>query len=169
MSRVSDAGSASPQLPVNSQQWAPENEDQVKSYIQDAMTRHGGNVQLAFADLRDQRQKPENYYNTNMAIAADYLRARWDVQQHGVQAESLLVDAYLAAKQTVGVPQEGPGPVSPYSDLEAKYMHLGVHDESNHESFWEKAKWDIPVPVLPDVFVPVGDVKAVWDNIRGLF
>ena len=145
-------------------QWTPENEDQVRAYIQAAMDRHGDNVQLAFADLRDQRQQPANYYDTNMAIAADYLRARWDVERHGAVAESASVETYLEMKRTVGVPQEGPGPVSPYSDLEAKYMRLGVHDGANQESFWDELKWAAPVPTpIPGLVVPLGMAKAVWD------
>jgi hypothetical protein len=149
-------------------EWSPINEDQINSYIQQAMTRHGGNVQLAFADLRDQRDQPANYYNSNLAIAADYLRARWGVEQHGSQAESLEVSTYLALKQTTGVPKEGPGPVSPYSSTEAKYMWQGIHDQVHNESFWDDAKWDIPVTLLP-VPITLGDVKAGFDEIKSLF
>lgn len=158
---------ASPTPPASSDEaarWTPESEEQVKAYIRQAMERHGGNVEQAFSDLRDQRQKPENYYDTNLAIAADYLRARWDVQQHGAAAEALQVESYLAMKRTVGVPKEGPGPVSPYSDLEAKYMRMGVTDEARHQSFWDDVKWAIPVGG-----VPLGVAKAGFDLLRGLF
>ena len=150
------------------QQWTPANVDQINQYIQTAMNRNGGNVQLAFADLRDQRQQPANYYNTNMSIAADYLRARWDVQQHGALAETLQVDAYMELKRTGNAPPEGPGPVSPYSDLEASYMYKGIQDEANYESFWEQVKWAIPVvPVFP-IPVTTGVVKAVWDDVSSM-
>ena len=140
--------------------WTPENEGQVQTYIQDALARHGGNVAEAFADLRDRRQKPENYYDSNMAIAADYLRARWDVQRHGTAAEQVAVGSYLALKRAGGVPQEGPGPVSPYSDLEAKYMWKGVDDESRHQSFWDDLKWSVPVPLPLPLPLPLGFAKA---------
>jgi hypothetical protein len=84
--------------PTPHPQWSPENENQVKTYIEQALARHNGDVALAFQDLRDQRQQPANYYDTNMAIAADYLRARWDTQLHGADAERMNVDAYLALR-----------------------------------------------------------------------
>jgi hypothetical protein len=142
------------------QQWTPEDEGQVQACIRDALARHGGNVADAFADLRDLRQKPENYYDSNMAIAADYLRARWDVQRHGTVAEEVSVGAYLALKRAGGVPQEGPGPVSPYSDLEAKYMWKGVDDESRHQSFWDDLMWSAPLPVPVPLPLPLGLAKA---------
>lgn len=165
MSPIPGMYQASPShAPPPEPQWTPENEDQVKAYIQKAMARHGGNVQLAFADLRDRWQQPANYYDSNLAIAADYLRARWDVERHGSLAESVSVETYLEMKRTVGVPQEGPGPVSPYSDLEAKYMRLGVHDGASQESFWDKVKWAAPLPTpVPGLVVPAGLAKAVWD------
>ena len=145
--------------------WTPQNEAQVKADIQGALNRHHGNIEQAFADLRDQRQQPQNYYDSNLAIAADYLRARWDVQRHGTVAEAAAVETYLLAKRTVGVPQEGPGPVSPYSDLEAKYMRKGVADEAAHQSFWDNLKWATPVPVIN---LPLGMVKAGFDLLRGV-
>jgi hypothetical protein len=129
--------------PVSSP-WAPEDEAKVQADIKGALDRHHGDVALAFADLRDQRQLPQNYYDTNMAIAADYLRARWDTQRCGPTVSSSEVETYMALKRTVGVPQEGPGPVSPYSDLELKYMRKGVSDETDKMSFWDQVWWASP-------------------------
>jgi hypothetical protein len=112
--------------------WTPLNESMVEAYIQFAMDLNGGDVEKAFEYLRDQRQEPSNYYDSNMAIAADYFRARWETHDlYGSAWETRRVEAYLLLKQTVGVPQEGPGPVSPYTSLEAKYMYLGIRDGSS--------------------------------------
>lgn len=121
--------------------WTPVDRNQINAYIQGALDKHHGDVALAFADLRDQRDNPKNYYNTNMAIAADYLRARWDTQRLGPVAAQQEISAYLALKQTVGVPKEGPGPVSPYSDTEAAYMEKGLLDEVNSASLMQKMEW----------------------------
>lgn len=141
------SGDAQP-APANGP-WSAENEDQIKGYISQAMNDNHGDVAKAFAQLRDLRQDPSgaHYYDTNLAIAADYLRARWDTQREGPAVEYTKIDAYLAAKRTVGVPKEGPGPVSPYSDLEAKYMYQGVKDQVNNQSFWQNA-WQASPPGL---------------------
>lgn len=58
--------------------WTVEDEAKVRQIVSDALTKNYGDVALAFAYTRDLRQKPENYYNSNLAIASDYLRARWE-------------------------------------------------------------------------------------------
>ncbi len=135
--------------------------NKVKAYIDGAMSRHNGDVEGAFADLRDQRQKPENYYDTNMAIAADYLRARRETQNCGPNVASAEVETYMALKRTTGVPQEGPGPVSPYSDLELKYMRQGVSDQADKMSFLERLWWDSPPGEA------VGLARATWGMLSG--
>lgn len=158
--------SATPPPPTPSK-WSAADENQVKAYINQALAHSHGDVSQAFAYLRNMRDEKQNFYNTNLAIAADYMRARWDTQQHGADAEYLSVEAYLAAKRTVGVPKEGPGPTSPYSSLEAKYMLQGVQDEANKEGIWKRLAWDIPV-LTPGVPVTVGEIKDVLDNLRNL-
>ena len=112
--------------------------------ISGALDRHGGDVEKAFADLRDQRQKPENYYDSNLAVAADYLRARWETQRCGPVVALGEVESYMLLKQAGGVPQEGPGPVSPYSDLQKNYMEKGVSDEESQKSVLEQIWWNSP-------------------------
>ena len=73
------------------------------------------------------------------------------------------IDAYLAAKRTVGVPKEGPGPVSSHSDLEAKYMCQGVKDEVNNQSFWQNA-WRTSPPRLV-----VGVAREALSEFGSLF
>ena len=119
-------------------EFSPEDEDVVKSLIADALDRHDGDIALAFADLRDQRQRPENYYDSNLAIAADYLRARLETQRNGPIVARQQVEVYLALKMTGAVPREGPGPVSPFSPLQARYMAQGIEDQANEMSQAEK-------------------------------
>lgn len=160
---VSGGISASP-VHANPQpihQWTPENEDQVKAYIQQAMDQNHGDVALAFAQLRDLRQQPAHYYDTNMAIAADYLRARWDTQRFGPQYEATEVTAYLAAKRTTGVPQEGPGPVSPYSNLEAKYMYKGIADQVGDQSLLKNLEQNLQPGNL------IGGAYGVYELAKG--
>jgi len=128
----------SPALAAQQDQFSPEDEDEVKSLIADALDRHDGDIGLAFADLRDQRQRPENFYDSNLAIAADYLRARLETQRNGPIVAREQVEVYLALKLTGAVPPEGPGPVSPFSPLQAKYMAQGIEDELNEMSQAEK-------------------------------
>ncbi len=157
--RIADSGGALPP-----QQWTPDNQATVNADINQAMTANHGNVEKAFIELRNERQQPQNYYDSNLAIAADYLRARWDTQSHGSIAETANVDAYLALKKEGIAPKEGPGPLSPYSNLEAEYMHKGIQDQANAEPFLN-ALWNTPVPVGP-LPVPVGVFKDIYDNIR---
>jgi hypothetical protein len=141
--------------------WTPEDKGKVDAYIDDALGRHGGDVAAAFADIRDRRQQAQNYYDTNMAIAADHLRARLETQRSGPPVALQEVETYMALKRTVGVPQEGPGPVSPYSQLELDYMRSGVAVQQDQMSFLEKAWWYSP-PGLE-----VGAAKAAWSMVRG--
>ena len=145
------------------EQWSQENDQTVNNYINDAMAHAHGNVEEAFAYLRDKRDLSSNYYDTNLAIAADYLRARWDTQRHGPNAETAAIDVYMAGKQLGAVRQEGPGPVSPYSDKEKAYMLKGVEDETKEMPLYEQVAWNIPLPVFPPI--TIGDAKAVIDNL----
>ena len=164
MMRIQDPGGsavATPSTPLQ-QQWTQPNASIVNGYICEALNHSHGNIEQAFAYLRDQRDQPQNYYNTNLGIAAGYFRAYWDSQRHGPDAERLAVATYLELKKEGLAPKEGPGPVSPYSDLEARYMYKGISDEENHTPLWERVAWDMPV-VLGPVPVPAGIIKAVFD------
>ncbi len=145
--------------------WSPENDQTVNKDINQAMNQAHGNVQKAFAYLRNKRDQPSNYYDTNLALAADYLRARWDTQQHGPEAETQAIGLYMTAKRLGLTHQEGPGPVSPYSNKEQTYMLKGVHDQAQKMPLLEKAAWD--VPLFPGI--TVGQAKAVIDNVRALW
>jgi hypothetical protein len=142
-------------------QFTPENEAEVQRLIAEALARHDGDVALAFADLRDQRQRPENFFDSNLAIAADYLRARLEVRRNGPVVAADEVEAYLLLKRTVGVPQEGPGPVSPFSELQAKYMRQGVADEARAMGFAERVFFASPVGVA------FGAARFLFDSVRG--
>jgi hypothetical protein len=139
-------------------QWAPEDRGKVDAYIQGALDRHGGDIQAAFEDLRDQRWLPKNFYDTNLAIGADYLRARWETQKYNNIVAGIEVETYLDKKQNNEIPQNGPGPVSPYSELQKEYMNKGVEDQWNTLNWFEKL-------FLSDSSVTVGGlVQAAFEN-----
>ncbi|HEX4772153.1 MAG TPA: hypothetical protein VH351_15060 [Bryobacteraceae bacterium] len=148
------------------QNWSPENDQLVKNDINKAMNYAHGNIEQAFTYLRDKRDQPSNYYDTNLALAADYLRARWDTQRHGPEAETQAINTYMAAKRLGLAPKEGPGPISPYSDKERSLMLKGVQDEAQQMPLLERLAWDLPNPFFPGT--TVGQVKAVIDNIPHL-
>ena len=165
--RIPDpGGSAGATQPTPPQQhWTQPNASIVNGYIREALNHSDGNIERAFSYLRDRRDQPRNYHNTNLAIAADYFRAYWDSQRHGPDAERLAVTSYLELKKEGLAPKEGPGPVSPYSNLEAQYMYKGISDEENHTPIWERIAWELPV--LGPVPVPIGVVKGVFDALFG--
>ena len=160
---VDSGANTSTATPKPQQSWSPENDQKVNGYISQAMSEAHGNAAQAFAYLRDKRDQPANYYDTNLAIAADYMRARWDTQQHGPQAETEAILGYMALKRTGAAPHEGPGPVSPYSDKEQAYMLKGVQDQTKQMPFWEQLAWNLPDPLFPGT--TIGQAKAVIDNI----
>jgi hypothetical protein len=138
------------------------NEKKINALIKQALNDNHGDVSKAFAELRDQRDKPANYYNTNLAIAADYLRGRWDTEQYGPEVAWGMNEVYTTLKGTVGVPSEGPGPVSPDSSVEKKYMEQGVTDEMNKMPLWEQVAAGSPPAVQVDLAL------ATADQIPGL-
>src|SRR6516164_2935117 len=79
--------------------WSKQNDDIVKQYIQDALNRHGGDVGAAAEDLRLRRNDPQNFYDTNMAMAEDYLFARSDSKGNGTIGENAKINTYMALKQ----------------------------------------------------------------------
>ncbi|HTE53231.1 MAG TPA: hypothetical protein VK698_20395 [Kofleriaceae bacterium] len=153
--------SAEPPPPPPPSRFTPEDEGKVKELIADALARHDGDLALAFVDLRDQRQKPENFFDSNLAIASDYLRARLEVRRNGPRVAREEVEAYILLKKTVGVPKEGPGPVSPFSELQAKFMRQGVEDEASQLSFLGKVFFSTPAG---DLF---GTSRFLIDSVRG--
>lgn len=132
--------------------WTTENRRQVEIYIQYAIELVGGDVESAFAVLRDLRQRPENYYDSNLAIAADYLRARWDTRRWGPDVERLHVRGYMFLKRHGRAPKGGPGPVSPPSTLQEEYMRRGIRDQNSHEPRWK---------------LPLNLGEAIIDDTRG--
>lgn len=111
--------------------WTPEDEKLVRSIVDDALARKEGDVALAFAFLRDRRELEENFYDTNLAIAADYLRARWETLKWGPSIAWAKVETYMELKKRGQIGPQGPGPVSPFSELERAWMEQGVKDQSN--------------------------------------
>ncbi|MFD1295622.1 MULTISPECIES: hypothetical protein [Lysobacter] len=139
-------------------QWTPEDRGKVDAYIKGAMDRHPGNIQAAFEELRDLRWTPGHFYDTNLAIGADYLRARWETEKSNNIVGGIMVDVYLDKKQNNQIPQNGPGPVSPYSELQKEYMHKGVEDQWNTLNWFEKS-------FLSDNSVTIsGLARAAFEN-----
>jgi hypothetical protein len=145
-----------PETPRRDHKWTPTSEAGIKSLIANALNRYHGNVSEAFAYLRDLRQEPANYYNSNMAIAADYLRARWETQRCGPEIAMSEVEIYMSLKKQGLAPREGTGPVSPYSPLELQFMKEGVADQTRQMPVWEQAWWASP-PGLE-----YGAARATW-------
>jgi hypothetical protein len=112
------------------QTWTTEDERVIKSIIDTAMIRAGGDVVLAFEYTRNLRQQKANYFDMNLAIAADYLRARWETLKYGSLVANLEIELYMRPKQLGFTNREGPGPVSPYSETEYKWMRRGVTDQT---------------------------------------
>lgn len=118
--------------------WTPEDRNQVDAYIKDAMARNGGDIQKSFEDLRNMRWTPAHFYDSNLAIAADYLRARWETQKYNNTTAMVEVGVYLDQKKKGQTPQNGPGPVSQYSKLQEEYMNKGINDQWNTLHWWEQ-------------------------------
>jgi len=136
MATTVDGGGSSPtSKPVG---WSPLDEHKVVALIKAESLHSHGNVELAFAHLRDERQMPAHYFDSNLAVAADYFRARWETEKAEARGTPPLIAASVAASEVAvymdlkrhgTVPREGPGPVSPYSMLEEKYMYKGIIDQ----------------------------------------
>jgi hypothetical protein len=118
--------------------WTPEDRGKVDAYIKQAMDQHPGNIQAAFEQLRDLRWTPGHFYDSNLAIAADYLRARWETEKYNNQVSGIEVEVYLDKKKKGEIPQNGPGPVSQYSKLQEEYMYKGIDDQWNTLNWFEK-------------------------------
>ena len=140
--------------------WTALNTKTIQDDIDRAMKDNGQDLDKAWADLTTQRQDPKNHYDQNLAVAADYLRARRLARDCGPVPATDAVEKYMALKRTVGVPKEGKGPVSPYSDTELQYMLKGVKDETNKMSFLTKVWWGSP-PGLE-----LGYAKAAIELLR---
>jgi len=151
-----------PETPQQDHKWTPATEAGIKSLIAKALSLYHGNVSEAFAYVRDQREKPSNFYNSNMAIADDYLRSRWDAETCGPAVALGEVNAYMTLKQHGLVPKSGPGPVSPYSPLELQFMKQGVWDQTRQMPLWEQYWWTTPGGAI------FGYDKAEEEIARGL-
>jgi RHS repeat-associated protein len=110
--------------------WNCATDDQVQPLIKEALDAANGDVALAFMGLRNARQRPENYYNESLAIASDYLRARWETLKWGTTIATAQADVYMALKSIGLIQPAGPGPVSPFSVLEHSYMRQGILDQA---------------------------------------
>ena len=144
-----------------SHEWSAEDETEIEAYIESSLRNNNGDTELSFKELRNQRQNPAFWYDSNLAIAADYLRARWDVQRYGARVERAQVEIYSALKRTVGVPKEGPGPVSPTTPRQRRYMRKGIADEREKQS---------PVKRMVNKLLVVEEyhaAKAVLDLVSG--
>lgn len=110
--------------------WTPRNEAEVKRIIQDALTRHHGRVLDAYKAVDGKRHRRKHFYDQNLAIASDYLRARKDVGGIGVPEPiyRLGISRYMEQKKAGKARPLGNGPVSPYSKLALKYMYKGASD-----------------------------------------
>lgn len=114
--------------------WTPEDRAKTDAYIRNALKHNGGDVNKALNELRDLRQLPQNRYDKNLANAADYLRARDDSRVETPPVSAAKVEIYSLMKRMGWVPEEGCGPVSPYSDTQAQYMRRGVIDGAKDTS-----------------------------------
>jgi len=146
--------------------WTPENKETIKTMIGQALRDNGGDVSKAFIQLRDKRLRPENYYDTNMAISADYLRARYDTQQYGPKAAQQMNDAYMAFKRTAGVLKGGIGPISPSSKLERKYMNQGIADEKAIMPWSKQKELNRNVIVVGGIPITLGGVQAGANQVK---
>jgi hypothetical protein len=108
--------------------WLPEDRAKIDQYVTDAIAQHGGDLNAAWQSLVAKRQLPENFYDPNLASAADYLRARLETHEYGPTVEKARIEAYLELKRHGLIPPVGPGPVSPYSELQREYMQKGIQD-----------------------------------------
>ncbi|MBZ0282472.1 MAG: DUF6531 domain-containing protein [Anaerolineae bacterium] len=124
--------SAQPKPRISS--WSEPNDTKIRAIIEEAINHSNGDIALAFAYTRDLRQQmQENYYDINLAIASDYLAARNHVLKYGTFGVNVAIEIYMGLKyRGIAIP-EGPGPVSPYSDLQYRWMKQGVTDQSNAE------------------------------------
>ncbi|RUL69211.1 hypothetical protein [Dyella choica] len=138
--------------------WTPEDRSQVDAYIKSAMDRHGGDIEKSFEDLRDMRWTPAHFYDSNLAIAADYLRARWETQKYNNTTAQIEVGTYLDDKKQGKTPQNGPGPVSQYSKLQEEYMYKGINDQWNTLHWWEQMFASSPDQTRADL------VAAAFEN-----
>jgi hypothetical protein len=135
--------------------WSGESEAAIKADVHDYLHRHHGDVTAAWHDSTKQRAKRKNWYDRNLAAASDYLRARRDVdwwRDHGKAERARTyrdygIDAYLDAKKHATLRRymrRRSGPVSPYSQLERKYMLKGADDgftDSAHQNGSSGGSW----------------------------
>jgi Domain of unknown function (DUF4280) len=122
--------------------WSPLDEGKVEWWIKTAWDKTGGrdeteHVTNALEWLLALRDKPSEYYASNLAIASDYFRARQDAHLYSPTVEGLMIRGYMFLKQHLkqhlDVLKDGHGPVSPPSALEEKYMYLGAADGSGRQ------------------------------------
>lgn len=124
--------------PEKVQKWTQEDDQTIKALLAQAMAHTHGDVALAFKYARDLRQKKENFYDMNLAIASDYLRARYDIIRGRTYTEEVVrIETYMWLKKLGLVPPEGPGPVSPYNKTQHDWMIKGARDQSDEKGVGE--------------------------------
>ena len=142
--------------------WSKQSDDIVNQDIQAALKRNNGDVAAAAEDLRLRRNDPQNFSDTNMAMAEDYLYARADAGNKwlggrgsgnvGTIGETAKIDTYMALKQitpleltlavgaldiSVGLPPSvGNGPWSPDAPAVAPQGAGPVSPYSDKEKEW---------------------------------
>ncbi|HYK36953.1 RHS repeat-associated core domain-containing protein [Alloacidobacterium sp.] len=109
--------------------WTEENDTDVQKYIADAMSRSKNNITKAWYNLLDLRQEPTNYYDTNLANAANYLGARYQVMSSGYEVAINKIYWYNLLKGLGITFQLGGGPVSPFSIAQMDWEYKGAYDE----------------------------------------
>jgi len=127
--------------------WTPIDKSKINSIISDEMKKHNGNIKDIHKELVAERDKPENYYDQNLAIASDYFTARVETKNYGPDVANIMVDQYMSEKKQGNIGPVGPGPVSPWSQTEVDYMKQGVDDEKNTMSFLTQARYRAEDPI----------------------
>lgn len=142
-------------------EWSNVNEDTINAYINEAMSATGNNISAAHDQLTNERQQPQGYYDQNLAIAADYLRARMNTANYGIDVALGMNAKYMNEKANGQVQPAGPGPVSPWSQTERDYMDKGAYDQWNIMPTAKK----LVLYSLPGTLF--GGIRAIWDKTVG--
>jgi RHS repeat-associated protein len=110
--------------------------DLVSDYISTFWNGKQESLSNAYRNIVQTRQQPTNYYNYNLAIAGDYLRARLETMKWGSTIAEEEVMIYMGLKDLGLIPSLGPGPVSPYTDAELTWMLKGVSDQEASQHWY---------------------------------
>ena len=117
--------------------WSSYLEEQVKNLIHKYWNGSPEALSESTRQAIADRHLEGNFYDYNLAIAADYLRARLETMKWGTTVASTQVYIYMSAKVWDLIPQLGPGPVSPYSSTQEEWMLRGIHEQGAAQSWRE--------------------------------